>query len=263
MLPIEEIDDLLTVAATYYGKHYCYGGTGSRCFDCSGFAKTCFKAVGIHLERSSRSQAYSSSGRDIYDPKSLQRGDLIYFAYRQGRVSHVGIVVDKVGERVQFIHASVSRGITYDWLPEWKNKVFVKGKRFFEDITSETPRSLDLFYEEITFSKEEDQSSNKDREAPQKTESTRQFPMASERYLSYSDIEPLTPCQRRIMKNEIYAIHGYKFSKNPKMMKHFENLDWYRSIPEKYLSAGEIYKFYCTDIEKANILLLIKWEGAC
>ena len=54
------------------------------------------------------------------------------------------------------------------------------------------------------------------------------------------------------MRNEIYAGHGYIF-KNKKLSEHFSQQKWYS--PEK-----ENVDDYLSDIEKANINLILKIE---
>ncbi|WP_458627070.1 YARHG domain-containing protein [Winogradskyella sp. PC D3.3] len=62
--------------------------------------------------------------------------------------------------------------------------------------------------------------------------------------LDINDLKKLTQWELNIMKNEIYARYGYKFTKNSKMDNYFRTKDWYR--PEhndvtNFLNEIEIY----------------------
>lgn len=77
---------------------------------------------------------------------------------------------------------------------------------------------------------------------------------ASEKVLDSSTIAKHTKTELRIMRNEIYARYGYIF-KSKEMQEYFNKQPWYEASREnvdKYLS----------DIEKANIELIKKWEEA-
>lgn len=79
------------------------------------------------------------------------------------------------------------------------------------------------------------------------------FDWLTERPVTYADIESLTPFQRRILRNAIYAIHGYRF-KSSELTTYFERFSWYEPrtsvIPNNQLSA----------IEQANIQLIKSYE---
>ena len=74
-------------ARAQLGKAYQYGGAGPDSFDCSGLTQYAYRAAGIELPHSSRSQ--SELGTPV-DRANLQPGDLVFF-YEP--VSHVGIYV--------------------------------------------------------------------------------------------------------------------------------------------------------------------------
>jgi hypothetical protein len=84
----------------------------------------------------------------------------------------------------------------------------------------------------------------------------------STKRLTYDDIKDLSPCEIRILKNTIYARHGYEFHKNETMRAHFESLDWYQDIEHK--SRNEFFvrsQFSVTD--KVNVAFLKEYEGQC
>ena len=103
------VGDLIEkTALQYMGVPYLWGGTSSKGFDCSGFAKTVLRLNGIELPRDTDQQAQQGIEISTADGLSrLQKGDLLFFgtkatADRPERVSHVGIHVGNL----EFIHAS-------------------------------------------------------------------------------------------------------------------------------------------------------------
>lgn len=101
-------DNLEKTAQMFMGVPYLWGGTSSKGFDCSGFAKTALRMSGIELPRDTDQQAREGSAVSIDETLSqVRKGDLLFFgaratADRPERISHVGIFVGN-GE---FLHAS-------------------------------------------------------------------------------------------------------------------------------------------------------------
>lgn len=79
-----------------------------------------------------------------------------------------------------------------------------------------------------------------------------QYPQASQRELKEADVENLLKEELQVMRNEIFARHGYCFKKKD-MRQRFENLDWY--VPDNV-----DVKDLITPIEKKNILLIKRYE---
>lgn len=78
------------------------------------------------------------------------------------------------------------------------------------------------------------------------------FPQTSERYLTSNDLIGLTQWDLKIMRNEIYARHGYIFQKDD-MRQYFTSQSWYQPLynnVDAQLSA----------IEKSNIYLIKDFE---
>jgi cell wall-associated NlpC family hydrolase len=100
--PFEGVPSLLGKAKEYIGVPYRPGGFSPSGFDCSGFVRFVFRAFGVELNRSSRSQA--TQGEKVA-PGEIQPGDLLFFRIRGNRIGHVGIYLGGG----QFIHAG-SRG---------------------------------------------------------------------------------------------------------------------------------------------------------
>ena len=78
------------------------------------------------------------------------------------------------------------------------------------------------------------------------------WPQASQRVLKESDVENLDKSDLTLMRNEIFARHGYCFSRK-EMRQQFEKANWY--VPNTVDIKG-----YLTDIEKKNILLIKRYE---
>jgi len=95
---------VLETADGLKGTKYCYAGTTTDCFDCSGFVNFCFDKIGVGLPRSSRDMF--TVGTPVNDD-SLKPGDLVFFNTSGKSISHVGIY-HGTGT---FIHASTSSGV--------------------------------------------------------------------------------------------------------------------------------------------------------
>jgi len=96
--------------------------------DCSGLIYTSFKKEEIILPRTSR--AMSTQGVKV-SLKNVAVGDLLFFKTNKNKniVSHVGLVVT-AGKRIEFIHASTSKGVTISSLDErYWNKCFAGIRR--------------------------------------------------------------------------------------------------------------------------------------
>jgi hypothetical protein len=78
------------------------------------------------------------------------------------------------------------------------------------------------------------------------------WPEASTRLLKTSDVENLGKSELQMMRQEIFARHGYCFSKK-EFRQRFENEDWY--VPDTTDIRGRL-----TDIEKKNIALIKRYE---
>jgi cell wall-associated NlpC family hydrolase len=83
---------LVKEAEKFLGLPYLWAGTAGFGFDCSGFTYTIHKAAGITIPRDSGPQ--SKEGLSVAR-EDLQPGDLLFFAYEQGkgRVHHVGMYI--------------------------------------------------------------------------------------------------------------------------------------------------------------------------
>ncbi len=80
------------------------------------------------------------------------------------------------------------------------------------------------------------------------------YPNASKRYLTDNDLINLSKMELKIMRNEIFARHGYIFKKNGQMDIYFSKYKWYEP---KYKHIEDKLTF----IEKENIKLIRKYEN--
>jgi len=78
------------------------------------------------------------------------------------------------------------------------------------------------------------------------------WPEASQRLLKTADVENLPKSELEFMRNEIFARHGYCFSRK-ELRQQFENEDWY--VPNTINIKG-----FLTEIEKKNIALIKRYE---
>lgn len=78
------------------------------------------------------------------------------------------------------------------------------------------------------------------------------YPEASQRVLRETDVENMVKEDLEIMRNEIFARHGYSFKKK-NLRQRFEGMDWY--IPNTI-----DVKDLLTEIEKKNVALIKRYE---
>ncbi|MGV6827794.1 MAG: C40 family peptidase [Flavobacteriales bacterium] len=122
-------ESIIKYAKTFKGTRYKYGGTTKKGMDCSGLVFVAFKKEGVNLPRVSRDMA--TRGKSISISKTT-KGDLIFFRTNKNKksINHVGLVVEKKGTNILFIHSTSSKGVIISSLNEkyWKN-AFVSIRR--------------------------------------------------------------------------------------------------------------------------------------
>lgn len=79
------------------------------------------------------------------------------------------------------------------------------------------------------------------------------YPEGSLRYLNYNDIAGRSKWELSVMRNEIYARHGYIFTSNMSIKRHFESKGWYD--PRYYNVDNMLSK-----VEKWNVNYIKSYE---
>lgn len=127
----EKVRKVIAFAESYMGTPHRLGGLSRSGIDCSGLMFLSFQEIGITLPRSSAAMA--TQGKSVR-PDQIRPGDLVFFTAVKGRagITHVGLVTERKGQEVTFIHTSTSRGVRKDLLSTqyWKEN-FVKAQRIF------------------------------------------------------------------------------------------------------------------------------------
>lgn len=127
------VEKVVTVARSYTGTPYKYGGTTRNGMDCSGLLMNSFKAINIDLPRTSSDQ--SKFGKEV-GMRDLEPGDLVFFATgkKKRQITHVGLVTEVKGkDHVKFIHASSSLGVVETNIyAEYYQKRFRGARRVIE-----------------------------------------------------------------------------------------------------------------------------------
>jgi hypothetical protein len=95
-----EYEYMKNVAIKYLNAPYLWGGKSPFGIDCSGLVQMVFKICGYRLFRNSWQQ--SNQGKSFRDIEQGRPGDLVFFKNPEGKVNHVGILLE--GDRI--IHAS-------------------------------------------------------------------------------------------------------------------------------------------------------------
>lgn len=88
------------VAMEFLNTAYLWGGKTVFGTDCSGFTQTVYKILGIRLLRDAYQQA--GQGETVSLLQEVRPGDLAFFDNPEGRITHVGIMLDE--QRI--IHSS-------------------------------------------------------------------------------------------------------------------------------------------------------------
>lgn len=93
-------ETLLQTVRFFLNVPYLWGGKNAMGMDCSGFTQVVMSLFGRQLLRNASEQA--TQGEEVVSLAKAQAGDLVFFDHEDGKISHVGIVIDS--ERV--IHCS-------------------------------------------------------------------------------------------------------------------------------------------------------------
>lgn len=94
--------EILDCAQLFLNAPYLWGGKNPLGIDCSGFVQTVYKLYGYNLPRDAYQQV--ELGHPLSFVEEAEAGDLAYFDNEEGRIVHVGILLDNQ----KIIHASGS-----------------------------------------------------------------------------------------------------------------------------------------------------------
>jgi hypothetical protein len=92
--------EIINTAFLYMNAPYLWGGKSPFGIDCSGFTQMCYKLNGYKLLRDASQQA--TQGEALSFIEESEPGDLAFFDNEEGRITHVGIIM----ENNYIIHAS-------------------------------------------------------------------------------------------------------------------------------------------------------------
>jgi len=127
----------------------------------------------------------------------------------------------------------------------------------FNDVNNQISSRIDSYLSQggdsdapITFEKDSPPKSNNGTPASSSIDGI--YPQASQRLLNLNDISGLSKSDLRIMRNEIFARHGYIFKTND-MKDYFNKQPWYRGQYTDVTSR-------LSNIEKQNVELIKKYE---
>ncbi len=89
----------------YLNAPYLWGGRTPFGIDCSGFSQMVYRLCGINILRDASQQA--KQGENVSGLEESKEGDLAFFNNQEGRITHVGIILDnEIGDKKLIIHAS-------------------------------------------------------------------------------------------------------------------------------------------------------------
>lgn len=106
--------DIVSIAYALLGSPYASGGNSPSGFDCSGFVQYVYSRAGIHVSRSSSTQAYDGVGVSY---ENAMPGDILSWGHN-GRVTHSAIYV---GNGMMIHAANYKTGVILSNISAWES----------------------------------------------------------------------------------------------------------------------------------------------
>jgi uncharacterized protein YgiM (DUF1202 family) len=105
ILPPSTTSDIMFIAKQFLGVPYLWGGRSHAGIDCSGFTQIVYRIMGYLIPRDANQQAALGSIVDFLEISTT--GDLAFFENEEGKIIHVGIILNNCSEQYPtIIHAS-------------------------------------------------------------------------------------------------------------------------------------------------------------
>ena len=107
---IKKIEKVVSMAQTYLGVPYKYGGMGKDGIDCSALIYNSYRIIDVKLPRTAKEQSKIGSSKSW---GNVRAGDIVYFKFKNKgeKWYHSGLIIDVSDNDIKFIHASSSRGV--------------------------------------------------------------------------------------------------------------------------------------------------------
>ena len=87
------------------------------------------------------------------------------------------------------------------------------------------------------------------------------WPWTSSRLIRPGELAPLSPGELEIMRNEIYARHGWIFRRTD-LRNYFQSQPWYRPRSDNAYYSNRQVEAELTPIERRNIQIIVSRENA-
>jgi len=97
------VAQLTKIALGFLKAPYLWGGKSVFGIDCSGFSQQVYGICGIQLPRDAYQQV--TLGEEVHFATQTQPGDLAYFCNDEGRITHVGIMLE--GQKIIHAHGEI------------------------------------------------------------------------------------------------------------------------------------------------------------
>ena len=119
-------EDLVDYAKSFLGTRYVWGGASPSGFDCSGFTMYVYAHFGYRMSHGASDQLYAFTRVSTAERLA---GDLVFFSYGGGDISHVGIYLGGGA----FIHATSNGGVKISYFDSYYSSTYVGAVRVLAD----------------------------------------------------------------------------------------------------------------------------------